>query len=145
MSSGKRQELTESLRREIRHFIAGVILFNLKVADGLGVNGTDLQCLHVLDLQGFATPGELARWTGLTTGGITVVLDRLEKAGYVVRARNPSDRRSLIVRPVRTQVRRLRRIYRAKSKALTGVLAEYDARELALLLDFFRKTNSRSR
>ncbi|MGO8731272.1 MAG: MarR family winged helix-turn-helix transcriptional regulator [Terriglobia bacterium] len=144
MSSRKCQELIESLTREVRKFIAGAVLFNLKVAEGLGVNGTDLQCLHVLELQGSATPGELARWTRLTTGGITVVLDRLEKAGYVERGLNPADRRSSIVRPVQAQLGRLRKVYRSKSEGLVDVLAEYDEEDLRLILDFFSKANSRS-
>jgi DNA-binding MarR family transcriptional regulator len=144
MSSPKREELIESLAREVRRFIAGVMLFNLKIAEDLRVNATDLQCLHVLDLQGSATPGELAKWTRLTTGGVTVVLDRLEKAGYVRREPNPSDRRSSIIRPNRARVRRLEQIYRAKSEALFSVLREFRQDELMLLLDFFRKTNTRA-
>ena len=142
MSRHENSLLVESLTRELRRFIAGVILFNLKVADDLGANGTDLQCLHVLDLQGQATPGELAKWTRLTTGGVTVVLDRLEKAGYVTREPNPADRRSAIVRPVRARMRKLGEIYRAHSEALAGVLAAYDQKEMLLIVDFFRKVNS---
>lgn len=144
MSSRKRDQLIESLTREVRKFIAGVILFNLKVAEDLGANGTDLQCLHVLDLQGHATPGELVKWTRLTTGGVTVVLDRLEKAGYVRREPNPADRRSSIVRLVPARMREFQHIYRSHSELLASVLAEYDRQELELILDFFSKTNSRS-
>src|SRR5215813_4819855 len=89
MSSPSRSELMEALTKEVRQFIAGAILFNLKVAEDLGRNATDLQCLNLLEIQGSATPGELAKWSRLTTGGITVVLDRLEKAGYIRREPNP--------------------------------------------------------
>jgi MarR family transcriptional regulator, organic hydroperoxide resistance regulator len=126
---------------EIRKFIAGVILFNEKVAAQAGLNGTDLQCLHLLGLQGGATPSELAKCASITSGGMTVVLDRLERAGYIRRERNPEDRRSLIVRPVAAQMRRLERIYRSKSRAVARILSEYDERQLKLLLEFFEKAN----
>jgi DNA-binding MarR family transcriptional regulator len=144
MSSPKRQKLVDSLAREVRRSIAGVILFNLKVADEVGLNGTDMQCLHLLELRGWATPGELARWAFLTTGGVTVVLDRLEKAGYIRREPNPQDRRSSIVRPDPAKARKLAALYRSKSKALMQVLSGYDESELKLILDFFNRLNSGS-
>jgi DNA-binding MarR family transcriptional regulator len=62
-------------------------------------NGTSFTIcsIGVLDLLGPSTPGKLAECTGLTTGGVTVMLDRLEKAGFVKRERNPNDRRSVLV------------------------------------------------
>ena len=81
--SNRKREVLASLEREVRAMIAGVILFNERTARALALNGTDLQCLNLIDLRGTATPGELARCCCLTTGGITVVLDRLENAGYI--------------------------------------------------------------
>jgi MarR family transcriptional regulator, organic hydroperoxide resistance regulator len=86
-----------ALVHQLRHFIAGIILYNQRVADKLGMNPTDMQCIHLLELMGPLTPGKLAKCTGLTTGGVTVVLDRLEKAGYARRERNPQDRRSVVI------------------------------------------------
>ncbi len=142
MSSPKGRKLTESLNREVRRFIAGAILFNLKVADEVGLNGTDMQCLNLLELQGSATPGEFARWAFLTTGGVTVVLDRLEKAGYLRREPNPQDRRSSLVRPVMVKFRKLHTLYRSKGRALMQVLSAYNERDLSLILDFFNRVNS---
>ena len=82
---------------EIRRFIAAVIFFNTQAAEKVGLGLTDLQMVHMLQLYGPSTPGRLAIWTGLSSGGVTVALDRLERAGYVRRARNPVDRRSLLV------------------------------------------------
>ncbi len=118
MSSAKTQELMQSLNGEVRRFIAAAILFNLKVADEVGLNGTDMQCLNLLQLQGSATPGEFARWAYLSTGGVTVVLDRLEKAGYIRREPNPRDRRSSIVRPVLAKFRKLQPHYQVKRRGV---------------------------
>ncbi len=122
--------------------LAGAILFNQRVAEGLGLNATDLQCLNLLDLQGSLTPGDLARCCGLTTGGVTVVLDRLQKAGYIRREANPRDRRSLLIRPVRSRLRKLQTLYRSKSQTLADTLAAYTERELELILDFVTRTVS---
>jgi DNA-binding MarR family transcriptional regulator len=141
MSRENRKALLESLTTEVRRFIAQVILFNEKVAAELELNGTDLQSLHLLVLQGWATPGQLAEWAAVTTGGMTVVLDRLERAGYVTREPNPRDRRSSIVRPVPAKLRKLEAIYRSKGEGLASALSSYNQRELRLLLDFFQKTS----
>jgi MarR family transcriptional regulator, organic hydroperoxide resistance regulator len=142
MSTARRAELVERVMKEFRKTLAGTILFNEKVAAEVGLNGTDLQCLHLLELQGAATPGDLARWSGLTTGGVTVAVDRLEKAGYVKRQPNPEDRRSTIIQPVAARMRRLQAIYKSKGELTAGVLAEYDDRALQVLLSFFRTLNS---
>jgi MarR family transcriptional regulator, organic hydroperoxide resistance regulator len=144
MSSAKTQELMQSLNGEVRRFIAAAILFNLKVADEVGLNGTDMQCLNLLQLQGSATPGEFARWAYLSTGGVTVVLDRLEKAGYIRREPNPRDRRSSIVRPVLAKFRKLQPHYRSKGEALAQALSAYSEDELKLIQDFFHRVNGQS-
>ena len=81
--------------------MAHAVLFQDAVARSGGLNGTDLQAVGLLLSGGPATPGELAARTGLTAGGaITAVIDRLEKAGYVSRARDPHDRRRVLVSAV---------------------------------------------
>lgn len=145
MSSKTRlNPLHVAINEEVRRFIANAILFNLKVADEVNLNGTDMQCLNLLELQGSATPGELARWALLTSGGITVVLDRLEKAGYVRRESNPADRRSSIVRPVPAKMGRLYARYQSKAEGLMELLGQYKDAELELIRDFFRRANSKN-
>jgi len=142
MSSAKRAELLESLDLEVRKLIAGTILFNEKVAARVGLNSTDLQCLHLLEMQASATPGEIARFAGLTTGGVTVVLDRLESAGYIRREPNPADRRSTIIRPVAARLKKLQAIYRPQGEGLARVLAAYPDPQLRLILEFLKEVNA---
>src|ERR1700674_875024 len=141
MQSQRRAEVIESLGKAVRRFIAGSILFNLKVAQDLGTNAIDLQCLNLLEIQQNVRPGDLAKWTRLSTGGVTVVLDRLEAAGYIQREPNPEDRRSSIVRLVPGSLRKLQTIYRSKGEGLVSVLSEYNDHDLRVILDFFEKTN----
>src|ERR1700677_1811161 len=79
---------------EIRKFIAASIFFNAQAAEKAGLGLTDMQLLHMLQLYGPSTPSRLAAWTLLSSGGVTVALDRLEKAGYLRREAILADRRS---------------------------------------------------
>ena len=142
MSTRKRSQLIEALIVQMRRFIADAILTNQQIADRAGLNLTDQQTLNLLDLQGPATPGELARLTGLTTGGVTVVLDRLETAGYITRKPIPHDRRSIIVHVVPAQLRQLKASYRSINRQLDHLFAGYDRGDLEIVLAFFSKTNA---
>jgi DNA-binding MarR family transcriptional regulator len=80
-----------------RHHQRGIDAFDEAVVEWFGINRTDGRCLDVLQELGPLTAGELARATGLTTGAVTTVVDRMERAGLARRARDPHDRRKVIV------------------------------------------------
>jgi len=145
MSSGKRAQLLGSIEIEVRKLIAGAILFNEKVAASVGLNSTDLQFINLLQLEVARTPGDLARWSGLTTGGVTVALDRLEKAGCITRQPNPDDRRSVIIRPVEAKLRQFQSMYQARGDSLRKAVEAFNDRDLALILDFLRRVLSGGR
>ena len=65
----------------------------------MGVNRTDGRCLDLLEHRGQMSAGELARASGLSTGAITAVIDRLEHAGYAQRVADPADRRRVLIEP----------------------------------------------
>lgn len=89
----------------MREFMARAVLFQDAVARAGGINSTDLQLVGLLMSEGPATPGELARRSGLSAGGaITAAIDRLERAGYVSRSRDGADRRRVIVSAVEATV-----------------------------------------
>jgi len=67
--------------------------FDQAIADHLGMNRTDMRCIDLIDQAGGMTAGALAKAAGLTTGAVTAVVDRLEKAGLARRVADPSDRR----------------------------------------------------
>lgn len=64
----------------------------------LGLNRTDLEFLLLLSLEEPLTAGELSEASGLTTGGTSGVLDRLERSGLIARQSDPDDRRRVVVR-----------------------------------------------
>jgi MarR family transcriptional regulator, organic hydroperoxide resistance regulator len=122
---------------EIRKFIAGAIFFNTKAAEKIGLSLTDMQMIHVLQLYGPATPSRLGEWSGLSSGGVTVALDRLEKAGYIRREPNPADRRSLLVTLAPVQIRKVGAMYEEVERETRERLAALSEKELEVVVRFF--------
>ena len=127
-----RAEITDLLLR----FIAGVVLFSNEVAKQVGLGPSDSQFLGLLRIDGPLTPGRLAELTGLTTGTVTGVLDRLERGGYVRRERDPADRRKVVVTPVPEGVARLAAHYSGHGAYTDALLARRTTPELQVLRDF---------
>jgi DNA-binding MarR family transcriptional regulator len=96
LASRKRQ-LFDELIYEVRRSQNATDRFDQAVADAIGINRTDMRCLDVIHREGPVPAGRLADETGLTTGAITTVLDRLERAGFARRVRDPDDRRRVLV------------------------------------------------
>jgi DNA-binding MarR family transcriptional regulator len=122
---------------EIRRFIAASIFFNAQAAERVGLGLTDMQLLHLLQLHGRTTPGRLASWSGLSSGGVTVALDRLAEAGYIAREPNPADRRSLLVRLLPGRLRRLQAMYEGVEAETRRQLATLSQGDLEAVIRFF--------
>jgi DNA-binding MarR family transcriptional regulator len=133
--------LHETVIRCLRQFIAGSIMSNQQIADRVGLRLTDMQCINVLELMGPSTPGELARFTGLTTGGVTVMLDRLERGGYLKREPNPRDRRSVLVHLNPTKLKKIQAFYDEINDRMTALLDETSERELRSVVKLLSKMN----
>ncbi len=129
----------DSLGRELS---TAVILFHEAVASRLGLSAVEWKCLGLLGQHGPATAGKLAELAGFTTGAITGIVDRLEKAGYVRRVSNPRDRRSVIIEPLRDRELReqVAPIFASLGQAMADVAGRYSARELAAVRDYFERT-----
>ncbi len=98
MSSKKQNtHLFGELDKQIRVMSANSVLLSHSVAEKVGIHPTDLECVDFLYLYGDLPAGKLATLTGLTTGAITAVIDRLEKKGFVKRKHDKNDRRKIIV------------------------------------------------
>jgi DNA-binding MarR family transcriptional regulator len=96
-SRTSKSELVDALVREYRASANQDNAFDKLAAERLGVNDTDLHCLNIIENGGGLTAGELAAQSGLTTGAVTGVIDRLEKAGYARRIPDVLDRRRVKV------------------------------------------------
>src|SRR3954451_10840049 len=93
----RREQAVRDLKLNLRHFVVELLVSSYEATEDVGVNPTDLGSLCLLLLHGPAPAGRLAELTGLTTGAVTGVIDRLENGGFVRRELDPGDRRRVIV------------------------------------------------
>src|SRR5690349_14213596 len=101
MSSDKseRRQLMDAVVMEGRRMSTRALLFHSAVTERLGLNASDHKCAEFIFNEPGMTAGRLAELTGLSTGAITGVIDRLEHAGFVRRANDPHDRRRVVILP----------------------------------------------
>ena len=121
-------ELPESIRKEIR----AATLFAHAVAKSSGIHPTDIRCLDFLSRRGQASAGDLAAVTGLTSGAVTAVINRMEKAGIVRRTVDAKDRRKVIVELVKGHFNCLK------------LTRDFFANEIPLLLSGYKEDELRT-
>ena len=118
------------------------VFLHQAIAQSVGLNATDTKCIDLI-LRGpkeSVTAGWLSDRTGLTTGAITHILDRLEKGGYIERIRDTRDRRKVLVRLCPERLAPLAPKYEAIGHAYMKLAEEYDDRELELISDYLEKS-----
>jgi DNA-binding MarR family transcriptional regulator len=118
------------------------VVYSQAVAERLGIGSADLECLDLIALRGPMPAGAIAEAVGLTSGAITGVVDRLERAGLARRERSREDRRVVMVRILPAAERRVVPLFEPMEKAATSALADYSDGDLKLLLDFFRRAGA---
>jgi DNA-binding MarR family transcriptional regulator len=124
----------------VRAFIASAILFNHQVAQRLGFGASDGQFMHLLQVHGPLTPGQLAELSGLTTGTVTGVIDRLEGAGFVRRERDSSDRRKVLVKLDEQHLgQQMAPLYAGQAEILAKVAGSFDAEQRDAIADFLER------
>src|SRR5689334_22127675 len=106
------------------------------LADRLGLNPTDLRCLELVIAGPGVTAGRLAELADLTTGAVTGVLDRLERAGFVRRQPDPADRRSVTIVPVEARVAEIRVAAQPLTRAIGTALDGLAPAERSAVLGF---------
>jgi len=138
----KQEETIQAIIQKHRDMSTETIMFHQNVADALGLHITDHKCLDLIRQYGAMPAGRLAELTGLTTGAVTGIIDRLEKAGYVRRANDPKDRRRTIVEPTQNKKweRKIESIFIPLHERMHKLLSSYSESELDFLLDVSTKT-----
>src|ERR1700737_4868080 len=125
-----RAALMEELEHAVRRSSAQGVIFGQTVASRVGISSSDLECLDFLNLEGRVTAGRLAEVTGLTTGAITGVVDRLEKAGFVGRERDENDRRKVFIATIPETAMKIGQLYVPMQQAMEKVFNAYSDDEL---------------
>lgn len=135
------QQQVAILKQELQRCSDDAVLFNAAIAARCSIHPTDFKVLSLLSQNGAMTAGQLARRTALTTGAVTFMIDRLEKAGYARRVRHPKDRRSVLVEMNRETIGDISKHFAQLDQAIEQVVASYSDAELAVILDFMTRNN----
>jgi DNA-binding MarR family transcriptional regulator len=135
----QKREVFDELVDEVRRSQNATDRFDSAVAEALGLNRTDMRCLDVIQREGPVAAGHLAEATGLTTGAITVALDRLERAGYARRVRDTGDRRRVLVELTPELNRRAGEFYGEHMAMSERLYQQYTLEQIELLLQFVRE------
>lgn len=124
-----------------RELSARTLMFHAAVSDRVGLSAVEHKALDLLSRAGALTAGQLAELTGLTTGAITGLVDRLEKAGFVRRDRDPSDRRKVVIQPVLEKMEvEIAPLFASMGQQMEELLSSYSDQELAIIQDFVSRS-----
>lgn len=129
--SEARPEMLEGVALMLgRQFAAYHAACQSALAEKLGIPLADLKALElVMEFDALPT-GQLAQLMGISSGGATALINRLEAAGYVQRGRHPLDRRMIVIRPVEDQCQHLLQERQWVAHAVAATARRYDAMEL---------------
>lgn len=140
-SAPERLELIGAVIQEARRMSTRTVVFHAAIADHLGLNPSDHKCADLIwNETGPITAGRLAEVTGLSTGAITGVVDRLEKAGFVERVPDPKDRRRVVIQG--TQGGRapdIRHLFTPMMEGTATLCDSYTNEQLALIVGFMQR------
>ena len=123
----------------VRDYGVNLTQFRNAMNEWAGLNATDMECLRLLSQKGTATPTELAKHTGLTSGATTAMLDRLEKAGLIERRPNPNDRRGTLIAPEKSSSAKMAAWFESARNAQDTLMSTYSDSELEIIADVFER------
>jgi DNA-binding MarR family transcriptional regulator len=128
-----------AIRLLLRELSAELGQLNHRVGARAGLKDGDLACLDLLARGGPMSPTALARAMQLHAATMTGVLDRLESDGWVLRERDPNDRRAVQIRIVPNRVREMMGLYGGMNGDIDAIAQSYDAAQLATIADFLMR------
>jgi DNA-binding MarR family transcriptional regulator len=121
-----------------RELATASLFFHTLIAGKVGLNATDTRCLDILARSGGVamTAGSLTTATGLTTGAITGILDRLERAGFLKRLKDAQDRRKVLIELVPDEMAKLSQLYDGLGGSMEQLARQYTVAELQMIERF---------
>jgi DNA-binding MarR family transcriptional regulator len=138
-AEGRREAVIAEGGQAFRAYQTSNDNFDQAIADYLGMNRTDMRCIDLIDQAGGMTAGELAKAAGLTSGAVTAVVDRLEKAGMAKRVADPTDRRRVRIEVTPTLWELTGPLLMPFIEESQAILDDYTTEELERFAEFLRR------
>ena len=139
MTKSTKADLKKRALMSVRDYGVNLTLFRNAMSEWAGLNVTDMECLRLLFQKGIATPSELSRFTGLTSGATTAMLDRLERAGLIERRPNPNDRRGTLIAPAPSSAEKAAAWFTSARTAQDELISSYSESDLEIIADVFER------
>lgn len=139
MTKSTKTDLKKRTLMAVRDYGVNLTQFRNAMSEWAGLNATDMECLRLLFQKGVASPSELARHTGLTSGATTAMLDRLERAGLIERRPNPNDRRGTLIAPEKSSGEKMASWFESARRAQDELISSYSESELEIIADVFER------
>jgi len=140
-----RSQLNQEIRTGLRDVSVQLSLLTHRIGGHLDLKDTDLQCLDLIDTKGPLSPSTLAKLAGLHPATMTGVIDRLERAGWITRERDPGDRRGVLLRAQSSRRADVLRLASGMNAELAKICADYPDRDLQTIARFLRQTATAGR
>jgi DNA-binding MarR family transcriptional regulator len=134
----RRRRIAEA-KQSLRELRIELAILNHRVGSRSEVKDVDLDCLDVITRHGPISPSALARRIGVHLATMTGILDRLERGGWIVRARDSRDRRAVTVHGVPGKQRDIIRLYDGMNSLLDEILENYTDDQIDLIVGFLRR------
>ena len=134
------KELVEQVGIAVRKMGAQSVVTSKTVADRFDLNQTDLEVLDLIFLRKQASAGDLADATGLSSGSVTALIDRLESAGYIERMDDPEDRRRVLVRVCHEAIEPIKAAYMGMQKKMFALWSTFEPRDLKVITEFVTRS-----
>lgn len=134
-----KDDLVKQVNMSAREYGISTVLFRHAVGERLGVNVTDMECLALIYFKGLTSPSELSRYTGLTSGATTAMLDRLERAHLVERRANPRDRRGILIVLTNERNEEVGGLFASGREAIDRLNSSYSESELETIAGYLGK------
>jgi DNA-binding MarR family transcriptional regulator len=141
----RRRELLDALTQVGREHSDATVIFHAAVAARLGLHPTDHKVMSLLERQGAMSAGEIAQRTGLATGSVTALIDRLEQRGLARRRPDPRDRRRVLVEATEAGVASFAPYFAPRRRSLARLFSRYTDDELAVIVDFLTRSTEHLR
>jgi DNA-binding MarR family transcriptional regulator len=143
-SHNQRAALEELLNQAVQRNGNQTVLFTNAISRQIGLNAIEFECYSLLLYEGPLTAGQLANKSGLSTGGVTGLINRLEAAHLATRTRDPADKRRVIVKAIANHAvqQKLMALYEPVGQEFTALLQHYSDQELRTILAFMDQSNA---
>ncbi|MEM1369401.1 MAG: MarR family transcriptional regulator [Cyanobacteria bacterium P01_H01_bin.15] len=123
------REALKDLILASRRIHGAIDVIDYEISERLGIHRNDLRALNLLE-NGPLTPRIIGESIGLTSGSVTALIDRLERAGYVERRPSETDRRSIEIGITQDRYTKIASLYRQYADTLMNKFSDQKGSQL---------------